>query len=77
MSVALLGAELDAEMEHQTARDTTTGSQNPMGERGPRMADTVRAAAAAHSLGGGPQPRFEGPDAKWPQTDSLRPTGKI
>jgi hypothetical protein len=32
--VILLGAELDAEMEHQTARDTTTGSPKPMGARG-------------------------------------------
>jgi membrane protein len=39
----LLGAELDAEMEHQTARDTTTGSPKPMGARGARMADTVGA----------------------------------
>ena len=33
--VILLGAELDAEMEHQTARDTTTGSPKPMGHEGP------------------------------------------
>jgi membrane protein len=39
--VILLGAELDAEMEHQTVRDTTTGSEKPMGTRGARMADTV------------------------------------
>ncbi|UPK34227.1 YihY/virulence factor BrkB family protein [Bradyrhizobium sp. 186] len=39
--VILIGAELDAEMEHQTMRDTTTGSPKPMGKRGPRMADTV------------------------------------
>lgn len=39
--VILLGAELDAEMEHQTARDTTTGAEKPMGARGARMADTV------------------------------------
>ncbi|VIO74119.1 YihY/virulence factor BrkB family protein [Bradyrhizobium ivorense] len=39
--VILLGAELDAEMEHQTARDSTTGSEKPMGARGARMADTV------------------------------------
>ncbi|MEZ5650007.1 MAG: YihY/virulence factor BrkB family protein [Burkholderiaceae bacterium] len=37
----LLGAELNAEMEHQTARDTTVGPERPMGERGARMADTV------------------------------------
>ena len=44
--VILLGAEIDAEMEHQTACDTTTGSPKPMGMRGARMADTVGAAHA-------------------------------
>ena len=42
--VILLGAELDAELEHQTARDTTTGSSKPIGVRGAHMADTVGAA---------------------------------
>jgi len=41
VSVILIGAELDAEMEHQTVRDTTTGSGKPMGARGATMADTV------------------------------------
>lgn len=40
-TVVLVGAELDAEMEHQTARDTTTGPERPMGARGATMADTV------------------------------------
>jgi membrane protein len=39
--VIRLGAELDAEMEHQTARDITTGSPKPIGVRGAHMADTV------------------------------------
>jgi len=39
--VVLLGAEVDAEMEHQTARDTTEGAAKPMGGRGATMADTV------------------------------------
>ena len=39
--VILLGAELDAEMEHQTTCDTTTGSPKPLGTRGARVADTV------------------------------------
>jgi membrane protein len=39
--VILLGAELDAEMEHQTARDTTTGPAAPLGARGAQAADTV------------------------------------
>jgi membrane protein len=42
--VILLGAEIDAEMEHQTVRDTTTGAPKPMGVRGARMADTVGSA---------------------------------
>jgi membrane protein len=45
--VILLGAELDSEMEHQTARDTTTGSPKPMGSRGATMADTVGPARSA------------------------------
>ena len=39
--VILLGAELDAEMEHQTARDTTEGNAKPLGARGAMMADQV------------------------------------
>src|SRR5205085_8120641 len=42
--VILIGAELDAEMEHQTIRDTTEGAPKPMGQRGAAMADTVGAA---------------------------------
>ena len=37
----LLGAKLNAEMEHQTARDSTTGQLRPIGEQGARMADTL------------------------------------
>lgn len=39
--VILFGAELNAELEHQTARDTTTGPPKPLGERGAYVADTV------------------------------------
>lgn len=37
----LVGAELNAEIEHQTAHDSTTGPEKPMGARGAAMADTV------------------------------------
>lgn len=39
--ILLLGAELNSELEHQTARDTTAGAEKPMGERGAAMADTL------------------------------------
>jgi membrane protein len=37
----VLGAEINAEMEHQTAVDTTEGPPKPMGERGAYVADTL------------------------------------
>jgi membrane protein len=39
--IVLLGGELNAEMEHQTARDTTEGGPRPLGSRGAMMADHV------------------------------------
>ena len=39
--VVLLGAELNAEIERQTAQDTTAGPEAKMGERGASMADVV------------------------------------
>ncbi len=41
--VIILGAEINGEMEHQTAVDTTTGPDKPMGKRGAVMADTLGA----------------------------------
>ena len=41
--VIILGAEINGEMEHQTAVDTTTGPDRPMGKRGAVMADTLGA----------------------------------
>jgi membrane protein len=39
--LVLLGAEINAEAEHQTARDTTEGHPQPMGERDATVADTL------------------------------------
>ena len=44
--VVLVGAKLNAEMEHQTAQESTTGQPKPIGRRGARMTDTVGAAQA-------------------------------
>ena len=37
----VVGAELNSEIEHQTATDSTTGSPKPLGERGAWAADNV------------------------------------
>ena len=42
--VVLAGAELNAELEHQTAVDSTTGPPAPMGMRGASAADSLGAA---------------------------------
>jgi membrane protein len=44
--IVLVGAELNAEIEHQTAEDTTVGPAKPLGARGASMADRVGEARA-------------------------------
>ena len=44
-TIVLVGGEINAEVEHQTGRDTTTSPERPLGQRGARMADTVGAPA--------------------------------
>ncbi|HEY1109869.1 MAG TPA: YihY/virulence factor BrkB family protein [Opitutaceae bacterium] len=39
--VVLIGAEFNSELERQTRRDTTTGPEKPLGERGAKAADTI------------------------------------
>ena len=40
-AVVLLGAEVNAELERQTARDSTSGPEQPMGQRRAVAADTM------------------------------------
>ena len=40
-TIIVAGAELNAEAEHQTAKDSTEGGEKPLGRRGATMADTV------------------------------------
>jgi membrane protein len=49
-TVVLVGAELNAEIEHQTAADSTTGAEQPLGARGASMADTVGEPAPSPHL---------------------------
>lgn len=41
VQIILMGAELNAEIEHQTAVDTTTGPARAIGDRGAVVADTI------------------------------------
>ncbi|MBB3234872.1 YihY/virulence factor BrkB family protein [Phyllobacterium endophyticum] len=41
VTILILGAELNAELEHQTTVDTTTGRARPMGHRSAVVADTL------------------------------------
>ena len=45
----LIGAEINAELERQTRRDTTEGARKPLGQRGARAADTVGESPPAAS----------------------------
>lgn len=40
-AILIVGAELNAELEHQTAADTTTGPDEPIGPRDAVVADSV------------------------------------
>lgn len=51
--IVLLCAELTAEIEHQTAVDTTVGPPAPMGARGAEMADTLGEKFEGFGKGGG------------------------
>jgi membrane protein len=46
--IVLLGAEINAELELQTAKDTTSGKPRPMGERGAFVADHVAGGPGGH-----------------------------
>jgi len=54
-TIVIVGAELNAEIEHQTEKDTTTGRPRPMGKRGAVVADTV--APGQTDGDSGPEPR--------------------
>ncbi|MCY7271389.1 MAG: YihY/virulence factor BrkB family protein [Sphingomonas bacterium] len=59
--IFLFGAELNSELEHQTAKDTTSGAAEPLGQRGAWSADHV-----AGDQPGVPEPAI---------TDELADTG--
>ena len=68
VAFVITGGEINAEMEHQTRKDTTTGPERPMGTRGAQMADTVASGpddtgdrnATGVGVGSGAEPAHEG-----------------
>ncbi len=64
---ALLGAELNAELEHQTVRDSTQGTPQPPGQRGAFVADDVSGDSTKTAR---PQPPTRSPQ---PPKPSLNP----
>jgi membrane protein len=59
--VVLVGAELNSEIEHQTAEDSTIGIDRPIGTRKATMADTIGKSSAE---GGDPSDQQTSPDWK-------------
>ena len=49
-TIVLVGAELNAEIEHQTAKDTTEGPPQPMGARGARNGRHARRGEGVDAL---------------------------
>lgn len=62
--VVLFGAELNAEIEHQTAVDSTTGAPARLGSRGAKMADTVGETAQKAKAKSPADPEMADPRAK-------------
>jgi membrane protein len=59
--VLLLGAEINCELERQTARDTTKGAEAPLGQRGAYAADTIASGPQAEAK---PSPLSDAPAAQ-------------
>lgn len=59
--VFLFGAELNSELEHQTAKDSTTGAPEPMGKRGAWSADHVAGVTDSADPDSGPSLGEAGP----------------
>jgi membrane protein len=58
--IVLLGAEINAELELQTAMDTTSGPPRPLGERGAFVADHVAGGPGGETRPSRPPPPQDG-----------------
>lgn len=73
--VLLFGAELNSELEHQTAADTTVGADKPLGARGAWSADHVAASQDATQGVPGVAPASTRPAPSRPSTAKLAAVG--
>lgn len=85
ITAIIVGAELNAEMERQTARDSTVGRPHPMGQRHAAVADTLgsatdrdepddpRAGKSAEWVAGFEEARRLGPSTPRPAPRRLLP----
>jgi hypothetical protein len=71
--VVLFGAELNSEMERQTARDTTTGEPVPMGQREAAVADTVARGEKGQRTPATAPPRRKGRTPRGPEERAPEP----
>ncbi|HSL59237.1 MAG TPA: YhjD/YihY/BrkB family envelope integrity protein [Acidimicrobiales bacterium] len=83
--VVILGAEINAELEHQTDADTTVGPDEPLGERDAAKADAVAAPATdpdpttptpTPRPPGGPMSQHQPPSSSGATTDTIKREGE-
>jgi membrane protein len=73
--VFLFGAEINAELEHQTRQDSTTGAPRPLGERGAWAADHVAGDPSDQRAEKGPSLAEAGPPKPTEDSDRRDPKG--
>ncbi|WNK21011.1 YihY/virulence factor BrkB family protein [Halomonas piscis] len=74
--VVLLGAEINAQMERQTRRDTTVGRERPMGSRRAHAADTLGAEHPWHADASPDGMNHEDSDKSREKADGEKPGAK-
>lgn len=75
--VILGGAELNAEIEQQTARDTTTGAPEPMGRRNAVKADTPPGGSSKGRGRQGLRAKKDAPAAEPPKHEPSSPSSDL
>jgi membrane protein len=72
VNVVIVGAELNSEIEHQTAQDSTEGTSKPLGQRNAKVADTV--GISVHDNDSAPSaPQLAGLDGTRPRQRYTKP----